>query len=73
VIPTIRIPLLAAIALTGLGLTTPAQAQQDTMSFFVTSAGKGNGVDLGGLAGADGLRGSSRTRGVAIGPGPQPR
>ncbi len=53
---TIRIPLLAALALTGLGLTAPAQAQQDSMSFFVTSAGKGNGADLGGLAGADAHR-----------------
>jgi hypothetical protein len=35
--PTISIPLLAAVALTGLGLTAPAQAQQGTMSFFVTS------------------------------------
>jgi acyl-CoA reductase-like NAD-dependent aldehyde dehydrogenase len=33
-------------ALIGLNLTTPAQAQQDTMSFFVTSVGKGNGADL---------------------------
>jgi hypothetical protein len=46
-------PLLAAVALTGLGLTAPAPAQQASMSFFVTSAGKGNGADLGGLAGAD--------------------
>src|SRR5262249_22481862 len=53
VTPTIRIPLLAAVALTGLGLTASTQAQQDTMSFFVTSVGKGNGADLGGLAGAD--------------------
>ena len=44
---------LAAVALTGLGLSAPAQAQQATMSFFVTSVGKGNGADLGGLAGAD--------------------
>jgi hypothetical protein len=53
VTPTIRIPLFAVVALTGLGLTAPAQAQQDAMSFFVTSVGKGNGADLGGLAGAD--------------------
>ncbi|MGC1669913.1 MAG: lectin, partial [Pseudolabrys sp.] len=33
----------------------PAQAQQATMSFFVTSAGDGKGADLGGLAGADQL------------------
>jgi hypothetical protein len=51
--PAIRTPLLAAAALIGLGLTIPAQAQQDSMSFFVTSVGKGNGADLGGLAGAD--------------------
>ncbi len=49
----IRLPLLAAIALAGLGCTAPAQAQQASMSFFVTSVGKGNGADLGGLAGAD--------------------
>jgi hypothetical protein len=30
-----------------------AQAQQPNMSFFITSAGSGNGADLGGLAGAD--------------------
>jgi hypothetical protein len=30
-----------------------AQAPQQDMSFFVTSAGKGKGADLGGLAGAD--------------------
>jgi hypothetical protein len=28
-------------------------AQQNPMTFFITSAGKGNGADLGGLAGAD--------------------
>lgn len=42
---------LAAVALIALG--APAQAQQNTMSFFVTSAGLGKGADLGGLAGAD--------------------
>ena len=30
-----------------------AQAQQNSMSFFVTSAGSGKGADLGGLEGAD--------------------
>src|SRR5207302_7989595 len=49
----IGLPLLAAVALTGLAMTGPAQAQQAGMTFFVTSAGKGNGSDLGGLAGAD--------------------
>jgi hypothetical protein len=36
-----------------LGLTTAALTQQADMSFFVTSVGKGNGADLGGIAGAD--------------------
>ena len=49
----IRTLLLTAIALTGLDLTISAQAQQDSMLFLVTSVGKGNGADLGGLAGAD--------------------
>lgn len=34
-------------------LPGPASAQQADMTFFVTSAGKGNGADLGGLEGAD--------------------
>ncbi len=49
----IRLPVLAAVVLTGLSLTAPTHAQQVTMSFFVTSMGKGDGADLGGLAGAD--------------------
>jgi hypothetical protein len=49
----IGLPLLAAVALTGLAMAGPAQAQQAGMTFFVTSVGKGNGADLGGLAGAD--------------------
>ncbi len=44
---------LAAVLLAGGALTTAAQAQQNSMSFFVTSVGKGNGADLGGLEGAD--------------------
>ena len=39
----IRLHVLAAVASTGLSLSAPAQAQQATMSFFVTSVGKGNG------------------------------
>jgi hypothetical protein len=31
----------------------PAAAQQNTMSFFITSRGPGDGANLGGLAGAD--------------------
>jgi hypothetical protein len=45
---------LAAAVL--LALALPAQAQQaNTMTFFLTSAGPGNGGDLGGIAGADAL------------------
>jgi hypothetical protein len=37
----------------GAGMTSAVQAQQANMTFFVTSVGKGNGADLGGLEGAD--------------------
>jgi hypothetical protein len=46
------VALLAGVASTGLGTTAPVHSQQ-AMTFFVSSAGKGNGADLGGLAGAD--------------------
>lgn len=45
--------LYAAAAMVGAGLSTAAQAQRKDMTFFVTSAGKGNGANLGGLEGAD--------------------
>jgi hypothetical protein len=47
--------LTAAVSAAFLALTAgaPAQAQQNAMSFFVTSTGLGNGADLGGLEGAD--------------------
>src|SRR5262245_28945747 len=45
--------LLAALAAAAYGVATSVQAQQPAMTFFVTSAGKGNGADLGGLEGAD--------------------
>jgi hypothetical protein len=48
---TIRALLLASAAL--LALAAPVPAQQANMTFFITSAGPGNGGDLGGLAGAD--------------------
>lgn len=41
-----------AVALAGAAVCA-AQAQDSSMSFFVTSAGPGNGADLGGLEGAD--------------------
>ena len=43
--------MMAAVAV--LATAGLAQAQQANMTFFVTSAGPGNGADLGGLAGAD--------------------
>ena len=43
--------LLAILATAGLGLG--AQAQQPQMTFFITSAGPGDGANLGGLEGAD--------------------
>jgi hypothetical protein len=49
----IGLALLAAVAVTGVALTAAGQAQQSAMTFFVSSAGKGNGADLGGLSGAD--------------------
>lgn len=45
--------MVAAVALLSLGLIGGAQAQQSSMTFFITSAGSGKGADLGGLAGAD--------------------
>jgi hypothetical protein len=48
-----RVSLLASVAFLAFGLNAPAQAQHNTMSFFVTSKGVGRGGDLGGLAGAD--------------------
>jgi len=42
----------AMIALVGLA-AAPASAQDNAMSFFISSAGSGSGADLGGLAGAD--------------------
>jgi hypothetical protein len=45
--------LMSGIVALGLAMAVPGAAQQQSMSFFVTSAGPGNGGDLGGLAGAD--------------------
>lgn len=45
--------LMISALVAGVGVSTPAQAQKADMSFFVTSVGKGNGADLGGLEGAD--------------------
>src|SRR6266498_5198301 len=45
--------IFVSAVLAGTGMASPVQAQQGDMTFFVTSAGKGNGADLGGLEGAD--------------------
>src|SRR5262249_31906620 len=44
---------LGMTALLSLGLSGVAQAQQSSMTFFLTSAGPGKGGDLGGIEGAD--------------------
>ena len=43
----------ATIVVMGAAIATVAQAQSSEMTFFLTSVGKGNGADLGGLEGAD--------------------
>ena len=46
--------VLAAAAAATLGIAAPAVAQDAAnMTFFITSAGPGDGANLGGLAGAD--------------------
>ena len=50
---TMRFPLLASLVLVSLSLSAPAQAQQTSMTFFITSTGPGKEADLGGLEGAD--------------------
>src|SRR5499427_2133205 len=50
---TIRLGVLASAALIALSLSGSGQAQQNNMTFFVSSVGSGKGGDLGGLAGAD--------------------
>ena len=45
--------LLLAALLLSLTMAYPASTQDANMSFFVTSAGPGNGANLGGLDGAD--------------------
>ncbi len=45
--------ILISLVVLGTGIASSVQAQQANMTFFVTSVGKGNGADLGGLDGAD--------------------
>src|ERR1700730_10368145 len=48
-----NLSVTASVAFLAFGASAPAQAQQSTMSFFITSVGLAKGGDLGGLAGAD--------------------
>ena len=50
-----RLFLVVTVALLSLYATTGVQAQQNAVTFFITSVGSGKGADLGGLAGADQL------------------
>jgi hypothetical protein len=52
---TVKFALAASVALAAAATTTGPQAQQSAMTFFITSAGSGNGGNLGGLEGADAL------------------
>ena len=47
------VSLLGVLAAVALGATASVEAQQPAMTFFVSSVGKANGADLGGLEGAD--------------------
>jgi hypothetical protein len=47
-----KLALFACAAVAAIGIGVGAQAQ-NAMTFFITSAGPGNGGDLGGLEGAD--------------------
>src|SRR5215470_13716185 len=49
----LKYTILASAALVSLAGAGVLQAQQNNMSFFVTSVGSGKGGDLGGIAGAD--------------------
>jgi hypothetical protein len=49
----LKFATIASVALLSLAGAGVLQAQQNNMSFFVTSVGSGKGGDLGGLAGAD--------------------
>src|SRR5215212_2979830 len=48
-----RLTMLACAAVAALGRTEAVQAQQNAMTFFITSNGPGKGGDLGGIEGAD--------------------
>jgi len=47
---------ITVLVVTSLLLAAPNPPQANQTTFFVTSAGPGNGANLGGLTGADALR-----------------
>jgi hypothetical protein len=49
----LRLSILASAALLSLGWAGASRAQENNMTFFITSVGSGKGADLGGIAGAD--------------------
>jgi hypothetical protein len=51
----VKIALATSVALAALSTTAGLQAQQSAMTFFISSAGSGNGGNLGGLEGADAI------------------
>jgi hypothetical protein len=52
---TVKITLAASVVLAAAAMSPGSQAQQSAMTFFITSAGSGNGGNLGGLEGADAI------------------
>lgn len=48
-----KLSVLATMGLVAATALVPVQAQDNSMSFFITSVGSGKGGDLGGLEGAD--------------------
>jgi hypothetical protein len=52
---TTKIAVATSVALAAMATTANLNAQQSAMTFFITSAGSGNGGNLGGLEGADAI------------------
>jgi hypothetical protein len=67
---TLRLSFLASATLISFSFAGAVQAQQNAMSFFITSEGPGKGGDIGGLAGADA---HCQTLATAVGAGGKTR
>jgi len=50
---TMRFSIAISVGVLALGASAIAPAQQNNMTFFISSVGSGKGADLGGLEGAD--------------------